>query len=253
MPRAFLYIIVGMLLCLSAPEQAAAQSFKVKGFVYDSTRKYPLESVSVQSTSGKGTITNADGYYEIEVTEIDSIYFSYLNKPTMKFPVMKIINPSAFEISLQINVPILREVKIRQRIYKQDSIQNRLDYAKVFNYQKPGLSTSTSNFGAGVGFDLDELINVFRFRRNRSLASFQKRLLQDEQEKFIDHRFSKPLVRKMTHLDGNELDSFMRVFRPPYAFTLVAPEYDFLEYIKIAHDRFERGLSPLPMMKFEDD
>src|SRR5215467_4023195 len=128
----------------------------------------------------------------------------------------------AFDISLQVNVPVLREVKIMPRNYRLDSIQNRIDYAKIFNYQKPGLKVNTSNLGAGVGFDLDELINVFRFRRNRSMAAFQKRLLAEEQEKFVDHRFSKALVRRLTQLTGSALDSFMLSYRPPYTFTVLS-------------------------------
>ncbi|RXK80597.1 hypothetical protein [Filimonas effusa] len=53
--------------------------------------------------------------------------------------------------------------------YKQDSIQNRKDYAKIFNFRKPGLRLSTSppsTYTPGsltVGLDLEELINAFRF------------------------------------------------------------------------------------------
>lgn len=212
-----------------------------------------MESVSVLSTSGNGTITNASGEYEIQVTEKDSIWFSYLNKPTIKFPVLKISNPFSFDISLQVNVPLLREVKIRQRDYKQDSIQNREDYAKIFNYQKPKLRAVTPQYGAAAGFDLDEIINAFRFRRNRSMLSFQKRLLQQEQDKFIDHRFSKALVRRLTLLDGNELDSFMIVYRPPYFFTVIAGDYDFQKYIKNSFERFKRGLPPLPILNEEEE
>ena len=66
------------------------------------------------TTSGRGTSTNAEGMYQIEVVETDSIWFSYLNKPTIKFPVLKIQNPMAFDISLQINIPVLKEVRIKQ-------------------------------------------------------------------------------------------------------------------------------------------
>jgi hypothetical protein len=173
--------------------------------VYDSSRNYPLEAVSVLSTSGKGTVTNADGFYEIEVTEKDSIWFSYLNKPTVKFPVLKIVNTMSFDISLHVNVPVLREVKIRPRNYRQDSIQNRIDYAKVFNYQKPKLKPSVTS--SGVGFDLDEIINMFRFRRNRSMASFQQRLLMEEEDKYIDYRFNKALVRRLTLLESPSIIS----------------------------------------------
>ena len=212
-----------------------------------------MEAVSVLSTSGRGTITNAEGHYEIEVTEKDSIWFSYLNKPTIKFPVLNIRNPLGFDISLQVNVPVLREVKIRPRDYKLDSIQNRIDYAKIFNYRKPGLKVNTSNYGAGVGFDLDEIINVFRFKRNRSLASFQRRLLQEEQDKFVDHRFNKALVRRLTSLTEPALDSFMRIFRPAYRFTLLAGDYDFQKFIKDSYIRFKKGLPPITLFKEEDE
>jgi hypothetical protein len=236
-----------------ATRPAAAQGYKIKGTVYDSTRRYPVELVTVLSTSGKGTITNQDGYYEIQVTEKDSIWFSYLNKPTIKFPVLKISNPFAFDISLQVNIPVLKEVKIKPRSYKLDSLQNRQDYAKVFDYQKPGLKTVTPQYGAAAGFDLDEIINMFRFKRNRSMLAFQRRLLTEEKDKFVDHRFNKALVRRLTSLTGNELDSFMLVYRPPYEFTLLTSDYEFQEYIREAYRRFINGLPPIPFLKPGED
>ncbi len=124
-------------------------------------------------------------------------------------------------------------------------MQNREDYAKIFNYQKPKLKTVTPQYGAGVGFDLDEIVNMFRFKRNRSLAGFQKRLLEQEQEKFIDYRNSKALVRRLTLLTGNGLDSFIRLYRPSYTFTRFASDYDFQSWIKKAFVRFQNGLLPL--------
>lgn len=220
--------------------------------VYDSSRNYPMEAVSVLSTSGTGTVTNAEGYYEIEVTERDSIWFSYLNKATVKFPVMKISNPMQFDISLQVNVPVMKEVKILPKNYRLDSLRNRQDYAKIFNYEKPKLKTVTPQYGTAVGFDLDEIINMFRVRRNRSMASFQRRLLLEEQDKYVDFRFNKALVRRLTLLDGTELDSFMRVFRPSYTFTKLAGDYEFRLYIKQALYRFKRGLQPEAWLKEEE-
>jgi hypothetical protein len=231
---------------------AIAQQYKIMGTVYDSSRNYPMESVSVLSTSGRGTMTNAEGHYEIEVEETDSIWFSYLNKPTRKFPVQKIINPFEFDISIQVNVPLMKEVRIRPKNYKLDSLQNRMDYSKIFNYQKPKIKTVTPQFGVGAGFDLDEIINMFRFRRNRSMAAFQKRLLLEEQDKFVDHRFNKALVRRLTLLEGNQLDSFMRVFRPSYMFTKLSGDYEFQQYIKTALYRFKRGMPPELILKEEE-
>lgn len=204
------------------------------------------------SSSGNGTITNSDGFYEIEVTETDSIWFSYLNKSTIKYAVLKIPNPMQFDISLQVNVTVMKEVKIIPKNYRQDSLQNRMDYAKIFNYKKPALKTVTPQYGAGMGFDLDEIINMFRFRRNRSMASFQQRLLLEEQDKFVSYRFNKALVRRLTLLDGAELDSFMLLFRPSFTFTKIAGDYEFRLYIKQAFYRFKRGLAPEAWIKEEE-
>ncbi len=242
-------IVVTFLLItvlLSRPVDSFAQ-YKIRGTVYDSTRNYPLVSVSVISSSGRGAITNADGKYEIEVAEKDSIWFSYLNKPTVKFPVLKIATPFTFDIALNVNVPVLKEVRIRQRNYKQDSIQNREDYAKVFNYEKPKLRAVTPEYGAAAGFDLDAIINAFNFRKIRSMRSFQKRLVEQEQDKFVDHRFNKGLVRRLTGLTDSTLDYFMQAYRPNYFFVLKTDDYTFQKWIKDSSERFKLGLPPIDM------
>ncbi|MGB3005189.1 MAG: hypothetical protein WBC06_01685, partial [Chitinophagaceae bacterium] len=154
-------------------------------------------------------------------------------------------------VSLHVNVPTLKEVKIKPKNYRFDSLQNRNDYAKIFNYQKPKLKTVTPQYGAGVGFDLDEIINMFRFKRNRSIESFQKRLLIEEEDKYINYRFNKALVRRLTQLDGASLDSFMLAFRPSYIFTKFAGDYEFQYYIKEALYRFKHGLRPVGMLNEE--
>jgi hypothetical protein len=241
-----------MILLTGIAHESSGQ-YKIRGVVYDSSRNFPMELVSVLSTSGAGTVTNKSGEYEIAVAETDSIWFSYLNKPTVKFPVKKILNPFGFDISLQVNVPELKEVRIMPRNYRQDSLQNREDYAKIFNYRKPGLRSVSVQYGAAAGFDVNEIINAFRFRRNRSMQSFQKRLIAQEQEKFIDHRFSKALVRRLTGADGEALEEFMQIYRPPYYFVVTVGDYDFQKYIKDSYERFKKGLPPLPILQEEEE
>lgn len=213
---------------------------RVSGTVYDISKSIPLPSVSVMTTSGKGTVTDSLGRYSIMVIASDSIYFSYLNKPTNKFSVKAIPNIYAFDISLHVPISELPAVKVNIPNYKRDSIQNRLDYAKVFNFKKPGIGVTSSDGGAGVGLDLDEFINMFRFRHNKHMLAFQKRLEQEEIDKFIDHRFTKATVRKTTGLTGDSLNVFMKEYRPSYAFTKISTDYEFLEYIKLASQVFRK-------------
>lgn len=229
------------MLCF-AGVPAAAQ-YRIQGTVFDSSRLYPLEAVSVISTGGGGTITDAAGHYSINVGERDSIWFSYLGKPTVKFPVLKINDVSHFNIALQVRMTVMKELTIRPRYYREDSLQNREDYAKVFNFQKPNIGTMTSIGPTGAGIDINELIRSFQFRKNRSMERFQKRLVAEEQEKYVDYRFSKALVLRLTGLSGAAQETFMKAYRPTYEFTLYSSEYDFQAYIKEAYRMWSRQRS----------
>jgi hypothetical protein len=236
--RLYFAVVISHIL---AANSSHAQSFILKGTVFDSSKIYPLEAVSVLTSAGRGTVTNSEGHYEIEVSRKDSIWFSYLNKPTIKYPVAKITDYTQFDLSLQVNIPVLREVKVRPRNYKLDSIRNRIEYEKVFNFHRPNISSLTTIGPTGAGISIDELIRVFQFRKNRNMEKFQERLLQQEQDKFVEHRFSKALVRRLTQLDGDALDSFMQMYRPGFEFTAFSSDYDFQTYIKDAFEKFKTG------------
>lgn len=222
-----------------APCDGFAQ-VKLSGRVYDMSKFNPLEAVSVLSASGAGTVTDSLGRYSLIVKETDSIWFSYLNKPTPKFAINSIPNLQNFEISLHVNVTELKEVRIMPRNYRMDSIQNRLDYAKAFDFQKPGIGSVLSVGPAGAGLDLNEFISMFQFRKNRRMLAFQSRLLQEEEDRFIDHRFNRALVIKLTQLRSPDLDSFMVAYRPTLEFTSFSTDYEFQEYIKLCFYQYKK-------------
>jgi hypothetical protein len=224
---------------LFAAEKSIAQ-YKVKGHVLDSSRIFPIELVTVQSTGGKMTVTDTSGFYVIDVAEKDSIWFSYLGKPTPKYPVLKIADVTQFDIALRIKVDVLKEVRIKTRSYKEDSIQNRKDYAKAFDFRRPSVG-ATSITSSGVGFDVGEIIRLFQFRKNRNMEKFRERLEQEERDKFVDHRFTKGLVRRITGIEKDEeLADFMKKYRPTYEFTAGTSDYDFQFFIKIAYDEYKK-------------
>jgi len=219
---------------------ARAQQVTIHGTVYNMYRTRPLDAVSVMSTSGRGTITDSNGNYMLTVDIKDSITFSYLGRTTAKYPVTEINKSASFDIALHVNPTELNEIRIGPKNYRLDSMQNRKDYANVFNYKKPGLAITEPSAGSlGVGLDLDALINMFRFARNRRMLAFQRRLVEEEHDKFIDHRFNRSIVKKITHLEGDDLDTFMVHYRPSYEFTVISSDYEFYDYIKLAYKEYK--------------
>lgn len=193
-----------------------------------------MEGVKVQSTGGTFGITDSLGRYVIAVTEKDSVYFIFKNKPTPRYPVKTIGDLQHFDIALHVpykgKYKAMKEVVVFSKSYRQDSLENRQLYADIYNYKKPGLRTSI-NPGGAVGADINELINIFRFRRNKNLRKFQLRLEAQEEEKYINYRFSKIFVRRVTGLKEARLDDFMQRYRPTYEFLQACDELALTQYV----------------------
>ncbi len=214
--------------------------------MYDFYNRRPLEAVVVYSSSGRAVITDSVGKYSIPVRRADSIWFSYLGKNTHKYPIDTISNLNDFEVALHIDAVWLPTVKVHNQNYLQDSEQNRKDYAKVFNYHKPGLAITQNdpaNYVPGsvtVGIDLDQLIESFQFRKNREELAFQRRLVDEEHDKYVAHRFSKRFVGELTKLKSPELDDFMNRYKPPYELVLQLNDLELGYYIERCFTLWER-------------
>lgn len=224
-----LYIILQAIV----PAKVAGQ-IMISGNVYDSTKLYVVPGVQVRSTSGTMTMTDSLGSYHINATSADSISFFYNGKSTIKFPVNSMANYTAFDISLRVRVKekykLLNPVTVFTNSYQSDSLENRDNYSKVFDHEKPGIH-STYDPGGPAGLDVDALIGMFQFRKNKQNLAFKNRLLQDEQDRYIDYRFSSQTISRITGLKGDALEKYKKLYRPTYFFVANTTIAEFYEYI----------------------
>ena len=229
--RQALPILLAALL-LVRPD--AIGQLEVHGTVYDRSRYFAMPGVSVMSTNGQGTMTDSTGRYQIRVSRKDSIYYSYLGKSTVKFPIRSIDPNSPMDISLAVAVDSLPLVVVRPKAYRYDSMENRDEYRKIFDYEPDYFGHGEG--GAGINLDM-----LFGARRNRQMLALKARLLEEEQEKYVDYRFSRSLVKRITGLDRPALDLFMKMYRPSYDFIKsFENEYDYYKYIKDCSIYFSR-------------
>ncbi len=240
-----LKLFFGIILLMFFAITSNAQIVTLSGVVYDISGRRPIESVVVNSGNNKA-ITDSLGRYLITVKQKDSVWFSLFGKNTQKFPVDTVLDPHNFNIMIHVAGYDLPEVRVRNSYYRLDSIQNRNDYAKYFNYQPPGLRLSNNQqlfgpAGLTVGFDLDEIINMFRFHRNKNLQFLQKRLLTQEHDKYIDYRFTKRFVQKLTHLEGESLSKFMTYCRPSYELLGLLNDLELGLYIEKKYQEYKKG------------
>ena len=224
----------------------AGAQISVQGRVLDQSKRNLVENVKVYASNGSETATDSLGRYRIIVTRQDSIYFVYEGKETPKYAVSNIEDIRQFDISIHKNIPgkytTLSEVVVSARSFREDSLANREQYAKYFNYKKAGAHITMNNDGS-TGLDINELINTFRFKRNRQLKGFQRWLEYTEEEKYINHRFNEQLIKGLTGLEKPRLDTFMKLFRPEFKLVMNMSDWQLGEYILNANKRFQK-LSP---------
>ncbi len=230
-PKLLQRILPGVIAVLLA--HAGMAQVRVEGTVYDGSQRYALQGVSVMSASGGGTTTDSSGHYSIKLALTDSIYFSYLGKVTSKIPVKHIDDPTQFNMSLDVPVQALPSVFVDPKSYRMDSLENRREYQKIFDFDRAGFLQNKKANGDptfGIGLDMDVL---FDGKRNKRMEGFQQFLVQEEQEKSIDHRFTRALVKRLTGLEPPALDTFMHRYRPSYEFCqATTSDWEFYEYIR---------------------
>ena len=222
------------ILLQSLYSTMASAQITISGTVFDSTKLYVVPGVNVSSTSGLGAITDSLGAYHIEGSGNDSSSFSYKGKSTIKFPVKTIPDYTTFDISLRIRIndkyKLLQGVTVFTNTYHRDSLENRMEYSKIFNYEKPGLQSSFEPGGA-AGLDIDALINMLNARKRKQNLAFQKRLVEDEQDRYVNYRFSPKVIHRITGLSGDTLTRYIKLYTPSYEFIVSSTLTDFYQYI----------------------
>lgn len=215
----------------------------ISGTVYDSSKLYVVPGVNVSSTSGLSATTDSLGAYHIQAAKGDSLSFFYLGKSTVKFPVETINNYNAFDISLRIKIKdkykLLKGVTVFADTYRRDSLENRMAYSKIFDFDKP---TIRSNYepGGAAGLDLDQLIGMFQFRKNKQNFAFQKRLVEQEEDRYVDYRFNSKIINRITGLTGDTLTTYKKLYRPSYYFVIASTLTEFYQYILNTSYAFKR-------------
>ncbi|HEY4335148.1 MAG TPA: hypothetical protein VGM89_04605, partial [Puia sp.] len=117
-----------------APAQPKPKLVEITGTIFDKTQLFMMPGVSVLSNSGAGTMTDSVGHYRIRLLTDDSIFFSYLGRHTGKIAVRRLAPDYPLNMSLAVTVDSLPIVVVKPKAYRYDSLENRDEYRKVFDY-----------------------------------------------------------------------------------------------------------------------
>lgn len=216
---------------------------KVTGVVMDKTSQQAIAGALV-TYNGRSTESNVTGIFEISATKLDDtlrvVMIGY--KP---FALMMTKTNLILRIELESDVITLKDVNINStHSFKKDSLANRSDYAKQFNYTPPKLKNvigmPTGDRPAQLlSINLLTLVNYLTYKSTNDYK-FKQVLIRDEREQYVDEKFNQGLVSRITDLRGDTLTTFLAQYRPIYQFVLKSTDYDMEVYIKDCHKKFEK-------------
>ncbi|WPU94591.1 carboxypeptidase-like regulatory domain-containing protein [Mucilaginibacter sabulilitoris] len=191
-------------------------------------------------TSAKaGTISGLQGEFAIKANSpIDTIRVKMQGyKPYMQ-PVDASANKNIL-IRLEeavIELDVVHVTAKRDRV--KDSLNNRAMFAKEFNTSAPKLkdilvvSHSPGPLPVfGVTVAPSQLIRAITYKHSKEYK-FKKVLVRDENNRYIDSRFSERLVTEISGLKDDSLLSFMDRYRPTIDQIKKMTDYDIRIYIK---------------------
>ena len=209
--------LLPLLLTLFAAN-AFSQTNIVAGVVNDLNFD-AVERAKVFTSGGATAYTDSLGTFYMSVANLsDSVYVLFNNNTSRGYSI-----PPNRILSITLNMLLLEsefsdkeslpDVVVQNRNHYLDSIQNRSDYAKIFDPTTSGeyLLKFLSN-PINIGY----LFKTFQFKQNKKRQVYKDFAVFLEQEKHIKQRYTKLLMRKYTDLEGEELEAFMGRYAPSY-------------------------------------
>jgi len=211
--------------------------------VIDKSTREPIIGALVNAGN---TTVRADkrGLFEITLTHpSDSLKVSAMSYKSLVVAAGKTIE--FVTISLEPKINNLDEVTIYgSKSFKKDSLANRADFQKQFNYKGPRVIdafTGGGNYVPGQLISINVLLLVEALtKKSTPEYKFNKVLIRDEHEQYVDEHFNRGVVSRVTTLQGDTLSAFLVQYRPTYEFVLKTTVYDMEVYIKDCYKHFEK-------------
>lgn len=190
----------------------------LKGTVEESGSNLKLTNVFIKdATNNQLTLTDKNGNFVIKSAPSHLIIF---NSPGYVSDTLYVIDMSPKKIKLQIMSIALREVKIKGT---RSSFDPKAEYPQVYEKSKVYVLSPSSWFS----------------KDSRDARRLKRYFAMEQQEQQIDNVFNAAYVSSLVPLRGQELEDFMTLYRPSYAFVHSNTTQTIAVYINDSYKKFK--------------
>ena len=235
--RYLIFSLVAFMLLFTL--KSSAQQF-LTGKVFKKNSTEALVSVSIHNISAQRyDLSEENGSYRMQVVPGDHVAFSSVGYMADTVTVTAAMLTGDFPVYLEVRAQTLKAVRVGEfSNYQLDSMDRRKEYAWVYDHgNTPRMEHERKGDGVGV------TLNIFRnaSAKEKQRERLEKRLAKEEEEYYIDSRYNKDLVTKITRLKGDSLQQFMTKYRPSIDYCRRAANVDILVYINDSYKQYVKG------------
>jgi hypothetical protein len=212
------------------------------GRIYDGRTDLVLQGVSVSNISeGLTNASDLGGNFRIGGKSGDTLVFSSVGFSGDSLRISSGLPASGLLIYLYARPDYLPSVTITHDQYTRDSLARRLYYRHFTDSSFRAVLFGDSSPTQGIGVNLHPIAYFSKDQREK--RKLRKRLYLEERDAYIDARFSRVYVQRVTGLKGDSLQLFMFRYRPSYDFCRHADHEDLLLYINQQLGNFKKNFS----------
>jgi len=205
-----------------------ATSQTIHGIVVDQVTRLPLTEVSIINISTqRSTTTGSDGHYTLPAAAGDSLSFFAEGYTAMGLRLTQTNMPDTLAMA---NLHVqLKEFVLHKQLtqYQQDSIERRKTYEDGFKREK----IKPQYTGLAVNDLFSSIAQHFSYK-DKLRKKFKKNFEEDEEQRFIDTRYTQKLTHDLTGLTGEELAKFMNTYPMSYGFARSATDLEIKMWIR---------------------
>ena len=206
------------------------RSQTLRGIVIDGETKQPLYLVNaVDNASSQSTATDERGMFVLPVKNGEVISFSYIGYHTIQrlATTDSVLTVAMFPLSVSLQEYILHP---DYTPYQKDSAEMATRYSTELNKKPIKVGFNSANgggFSGLIGAPVQKLSKSYKQNKK-----FKENYKKDQEQKFIDTRYTPELTSALTGFAGDSLAVFMNTYPMEYKFARTATDLELKMWIR---------------------
>ena len=225
---------------------------KVTGIILNDNSKLPVENVNIINLNKVlGTVTNAKGYFELEVSANDTLHISYIGFQSLKVRVTNDwIKSGKTNIQLTEKAIALEEVNIMP-YYLTGYLEvdtKLIPTAENYRYSISGLQqgyeageSSPNAFGRVLGsiFNPADMLYNFFGKKSVELKRLKKMKKDDTVRNLLESKFDRETLAVLLGVDKKEIAEIMQRCNYSEAFIKTANDLQIMDAISECYEEYK--------------